>query len=51
MQDAGFLTKIFTGADVVYCMDANAQNALFDHNFDLIAAIGKIGKNLFLFLS
>ncbi|MGN6639204.1 MAG: NmrA family NAD(P)-binding protein [Mucilaginibacter sp.] len=43
MEDAAFLTKTFTGADVVYCMEAPGH--FFDPNFDLMAHIGHLGHN------
>lgn len=45
MQDVGFLTATFTGADVVYCMEALAYNSFFDQNLDFIAANTQIGNN------
>jgi uncharacterized protein YbjT (DUF2867 family) len=43
MEDAAFLTKTFTGADVVYCMEAPGH--FFDPNFDQMAHIDQLGHN------
>ncbi|HVV56013.1 MAG TPA: NAD(P)H-binding protein [Mucilaginibacter sp.] len=43
MEDAGFLTSAFTGADAVYCMEAPGH--FFDPNFDLMAHIDMLGHN------
>lgn len=45
MQDADFLVKTFTGADIVYCMETFGQGDLFDQNFDYVTEITGIGKN------
>ncbi|MEH2314866.1 MAG: NmrA family NAD(P)-binding protein [Nostoc sp.] len=45
MEDAGFLSATFKGADVVYVMESLAPDAFFDPNVDVIAAITEIGKN------
>ena len=45
MLDIDFLTKVFTGADIVYCMETHDRNAFFDHSLDLIELITQIGKN------
>ncbi|WGV25997.1 NmrA family NAD(P)-binding protein [Halotia branconii] len=45
MEDAGFLSATFKGADVVYVMESLAPDAFFDPNVDAIAAITEIGKN------
>ena len=45
MQDLAFLTKTFTGADIVYCMEALAYGSFFDPNLDFVAANTQIGKN------
>src|SRR5690242_3171907 len=34
MHDADFLTKTFTGADVVYCMVSLGHNFFFDQSID-----------------
>jgi uncharacterized protein YbjT (DUF2867 family) len=41
INDVGFLTQAFTGADCVYCMEPPA--GFFDHSFDLFAYIDKLG--------
>ncbi|MDQ2718261.1 MAG: NAD(P)H-binding protein [Bacteroidota bacterium] len=38
MQDVDFLTKTFSGADVVYCMEAIAMAEMFNQNFDIVTA-------------
>ena len=43
LEDAGFLTTAFTGADAVYCMVP--PNNYFDPNFDLMAYYRKLGNN------
>ncbi|HVS92131.1 MAG TPA: NAD(P)H-binding protein [Mucilaginibacter sp.] len=43
MEDVAFLTETFTGADVVYCMEAPGR--FFDPDFDLMAEIDKLGRN------
>lgn len=43
MEDVVFLTKTFTGTDVVYCMEAPGR--FFDPNFDLMAHIDQLGNN------
>ena len=45
MEDAGFLTTTFKGADAVYVMETMGGNSYFDPNLDIIAAINKIGNN------
>ena len=45
MLDIDFLTKVFTGADIVYCMETYDRNAFFDNSLDLIELITQIGKN------
>lgn len=46
MFDADFLTKAFTGADIVYLMETmEAAGDMFDNSVDFIARIGEIGKN------
>ncbi|TYP99223.1 uncharacterized protein YbjT (DUF2867 family) [Tenacibaculum adriaticum] len=45
MQDVDFLTTTFTGADVVYCMEALGAGAFFDPNLDLFVAINTIVTN------
>ena len=43
LEDVGFLTATFTGADTVYCMVP--PNNYFDHNLDLLAYYARLGKN------
>jgi uncharacterized protein YbjT (DUF2867 family) len=45
MEDVDFLTKTFTGADIVYLMEALGAASFFDHNLDYMAAINKIANN------
>ncbi len=45
MQDVDFLTKTFTGADLVYCMETHDKNVFFDHNIDVVALLTQIGAN------
>lgn len=46
MFDAEFLSKAFTGADIVYLMETmEAAGNLFDKDIDFIAAISEIGRN------
>ena len=45
MEDAGFLSTSFKGADAVYVMETMGGNSFFDPNLDIIAAINKIGNN------
>jgi uncharacterized protein YbjT (DUF2867 family) len=45
MQDAGFLTKTFKGADIVYVMETLGEGRFSDQNFDVIGAIAQIGLN------
>jgi len=45
MEDAGFLTATFKGADAVYVMETLGAAAFFDQKIDAIAAITKIGHN------
>src|SRR5688572_19782735 len=45
MQDANFLTNTFSGADIVYCMEAFGQATYFDKNHDFTAAMTSIGNN------
>lgn len=45
MQDAGFLTKAFAGADIVYVMEALGEGFFFDQDLDYITAITGIVKN------
>ena len=45
MEDAHFLTKTFTGSDIVYLMEALGAGSFFDHDLDYAATINKIGNN------
>ncbi len=44
MNDVRFLTNTFTGADVVYAMEALDPGAFFDPNVNVIAAVTHIGQ-------
>jgi uncharacterized protein YbjT (DUF2867 family) len=44
-QDVEFLTEAFTGADIVYLMEAwEGIGSIFDKEFDFVAAFTKIGQ-------
>lgn len=46
MKDADFLTKTFTGADIVYLMEAwEGIGSIFDKDIDFIAGFHEIGNN------
>ena len=45
MEDVDFLSATFEGADIVYVMETHGAASFFDHNLDLMAAIGHIGNN------
>ena len=45
MEDVNFLIKTFTGADIVYCMEASGYELLFDKNFDFMTAMTNVGNN------
>jgi len=45
MEDVNFLTKAFTGADIVYCMEAASYELLFDKSFDYLTAMTNVGNN------
>ena len=45
MEDLDFLIKTFTGADIVYLMEALGAGSFFDHNLDYMATINKIANN------
>lgn len=46
MEDAGFLSSVFAGADIVYCMETlEATGGFFNPAIDPIAAIDVIGDN------
>lgn len=44
MQDVDFLTKTFTGADIVYLMEALGAASFHDPNLNYMAAINKIAN-------
>ena len=45
MEDAGFLSATFKGADAVYVMEAMGGNSYFDPNLDIVASLNKISNN------
>ena len=45
MEDADFLTKTFTGADIVYLMETLGDGSFFNPNLDYVTAINKIANN------
>jgi uncharacterized protein YbjT (DUF2867 family) len=45
MEDAGFLTKTFMGADMVYCMETLGHGFFFNKQLDYVTAITNIGTN------
>ena len=45
MEDAGFLTAAFKGADAVYVMEAVGYHSFFDHNLDVMDAVGRMAHN------
>lgn len=45
MEDVNFLTQTFTGADIVYCMEALNQDSYFDANLDYMAKMINIGNS------
>ncbi|HEY8955795.1 NAD(P)H-binding protein [Chitinophaga sp.] len=46
MEDAGFLSATFKGADIVYLMETlDAAGGFFDPEIDFIATISQIGRN------
>ena len=45
MEDAGFLTETFKGADAVYLMEKLGPDMFFDQDLDISAAINKIVNN------
>ncbi|MEO6843868.1 MAG: NAD(P)H-binding protein [Ginsengibacter sp.] len=45
MEDADFLTKSFTGADIVYLMETLGDGSFFNPNLDYVTAINKIANN------
>ena len=47
MQDAVFLTKTFTGADIVYLMETlDAAGDFFDKDVDFLGVIDQIGQKI-----
>lgn len=45
MENIGFLTETFKGADIVYAMEALNAGVFFDHNVDFIEVNTQIGRN------
>lgn len=45
VEDPNFLTETFSGADVVYAMEAFDEGSYFDKNFDLLEVVTKIADN------
>ena len=45
MEDVDFLTKAFSGADIVYAMETLGEGFFFNQNLDYMTAITNIGKN------
>ena len=45
MQDVDFLTRAFTGADLVYAMETLGHNSFFNHELDIVTALTDIGNN------
>jgi len=45
MEDAGFLSSTFKGADAVYVMETLGGNSYFDPNLDIVASLNKISNN------
>jgi len=45
MNDGDFLTKTFTGADIVYCMETLGHGFFFNQELDYMSAILNIGNN------
>jgi uncharacterized protein YbjT (DUF2867 family) len=45
MQDAGFLTEAFKGADIVYVMETLGESRFSSQDIDVIGAIAQIGQN------
>jgi len=45
MTDADFLTKAFTGSDIVYAMETLGEDFFFNQNLDYMTAIINIGNN------
>lgn len=47
MKDVEFLTKVFTGADIVYAMETLGEGAFFDPQVDVTKEITEIGNNYY----
>lgn len=45
IEDVNFLTKTFTGADIVYCMVTHDKDIFFNQNIDIIAMVNQIANN------
>jgi uncharacterized protein YbjT (DUF2867 family) len=45
MQDAEFLAKAFTGADIVYVMETLGEGRFYNQDIDIMASITQIGRN------
>jgi uncharacterized protein YbjT (DUF2867 family) len=45
MEDGAFLTKTFTGADIIYLMEAFGAHKFIDQNFNYLDAIDKVANN------
>ncbi|SDQ71710.1 Uncharacterized conserved protein YbjT, contains NAD(P)-binding and DUF2867 domains [Chryseobacterium soldanellicola] len=45
MENVDFLAETFTGADIVYAMEALNAGIFFDHTIDFVDANTKIGEN------
>ncbi|MEO6870162.1 MAG: NAD(P)H-binding protein, partial [Ginsengibacter sp.] len=45
MQEVDFLTKTFTGADIVYLMETLGTGSFQDQNLDYMAALNNIANN------
>lgn len=45
MNDADFLTRAFTGADIVYAMETLGEGFFFKQDLDIMDALGSIGRN------
>lgn len=45
MEDAAFLTRAFTGADIVYAMETLGHGFFFNKELDYKTAIANIGRN------
>src|ERR1700761_848081 len=45
MEDADFLTGVFTGTDIAYAMETLGAGAFFDPQIDVVESITRIGRN------